>query len=85
MIEEKRKERALQSITKARRKLLANILAHFSWYTMIALVIGSLVLRGEEVINLPKLIVGVVLTLLWVLMAVAVEPGDGSFKEEENE
>lgn len=72
-------------MTKAKRKLLANILAHFSWYTMIALVIGSFVLKGEEVVNLPRLIVGTVLTLFWVLIAIAVEPENESFMEEKED
>jgi hypothetical protein len=70
-------------MVKAKRKLLANILAHFSWYTMIALVIGSFVLKGEETINFPKLALGTTLTFIWIFIAVLVEPDDGLLKEEE--
>jgi len=73
-------------MTTAKRKLLANILAHFSWYTLIALVIGSFVLKGDESVNFPKLALGTILTLVWVLFAILVEPeGMRLEKEEEDE
>ena len=72
-------------MVKAKRKLLANILAHFSWYTMVALVVGSFVLQENEMVNLPKLLIGMVLTLVWVLVAILVEPDDRELAEGTNE